>query len=174
MNAGRDAQPAMAGASATGYSVAEVVRKAESILTKRIPLPAPVAKIYEAVAELEKLYDGKGRRFTPDGHLVGSIGEVVIAHELGLELYPNSYRDHDAHGPMGDVQIKLVGLSGNRIALYGDCNYLIVAKMVSVDEAEIVYCGPGEPVCAKAGRPQRDGQRAVSLRVLRELAENSN
>jgi hypothetical protein len=44
-------------------------------VNRRIPLPPQVAAIYCAVEELEALYPG--RKFTPDGHLVGSIGEVT-------------------------------------------------------------------------------------------------
>ncbi len=137
---------------------------------QRLSLPGSVAKIYEAVAELDERYRHHKRRFTPDGHLVGSIGEVVIAEALGLELHPNSYRDHDAHGPMGDVQIKIVGPTGRRVALYGDCNYLIVAQIVSTSEAEIVYCGAGAPVCAEAGPRQKNGQRVISLHRLKKIA----
>src|SRR5476651_2671045 len=54
-------------------------------MTRRVPLPEPVARIYKATAELEALYPG--RKFTPDGHLVGSIGEVIAAEALGLKLY---------------------------------------------------------------------------------------
>jgi hypothetical protein len=57
-------------------------------MTRRVPLPEPVARIYKAAAELEALYPG--RKFTPDGHLVGSIGEVIAAEALGLTLYPMS------------------------------------------------------------------------------------
>jgi len=46
------------------------------------------------VAELEKEFEG--RRFTPDGHLVGSIGEVVAAYAFGLKLLPASNERHDA------------------------------------------------------------------------------
>jgi len=46
-------------------------------MNRRVTLPPPVAAIYRAVTELEALYPG--RKFTPDGHLVGSIGEVVAA-----------------------------------------------------------------------------------------------
>jgi hypothetical protein len=58
--------------------------------SRRIRLPAPVAAIYKAVEELETLYPG--RKFTPDGHLVGSIGEVVAAQEFKLTLYPHVTR----------------------------------------------------------------------------------
>jgi hypothetical protein len=54
----------------------------------KVKLPEPVAAIYKAVEQLEAAYPG--RKFTPDGHLVGSIGEVVAAEALGLTLYPGS------------------------------------------------------------------------------------
>lgn len=47
------------------------------LTTKLISLPQPVADIYRAIAKLEAMYPG--RKFTPDGHLVGSIGEVIAA-----------------------------------------------------------------------------------------------
>ena len=56
-------------------------------MTRKVKLPEPVAEIYRAVAELEARYPP--RKFTPDGHLVGSIGEVVAAEALGLTLYPH-------------------------------------------------------------------------------------
>ena len=45
----------------------------------KVPLPKPVADIYRAVEELNILYGTHKRKFTPDGHLVGSIGEVIAA-----------------------------------------------------------------------------------------------
>lgn len=60
----------------------------------KVRLPLPVRKIFEAVAELEELY--LDRKFTPDGHMVGSIGEVITAKALGLTLYPMSQPGHDA------------------------------------------------------------------------------
>ena len=38
-----------------------------------------------------------GRHFTPDGHLVGSIGEAVAAARYGLELTTASTKGVDAH-----------------------------------------------------------------------------
>jgi hypothetical protein len=63
-------------------------------MNRRVKLPPPVAAIYRAVAELEALYPD--RKFTPDGHLVGSIGEVVAAEALSLTLHPSSHPGHDA------------------------------------------------------------------------------
>ncbi|WP_236627727.1 DUF2442 domain-containing protein [Caulobacter sp. B11] len=131
-----------------------------------IRLPPPVAAIYEAVAELEKLYPG--RKFTPDGHLVGSIGEVIAAKALGLELYPASYAGHDAKDATGrDVQIKLTG--GKSVSLYATCDRLVVLRVVSPHLAEIVYDGFGAPAWESAGPLQKNGQRTISLAKLKRI-----
>lgn len=137
-------------------------------MTERIPLPPAVARIYEAVAELEALYPG--RKFTPDGHLVGSIGEVVAAEALGLTLYPASKPGHDGFDDTGDVQIKMTGKTGKSVSLYATCVRLVVLKVVSLHEAEIIYDGPGEPVWAAAGRMQKNGQRSIRLAKLFKIA----
>lgn len=135
-------------------------------IPRRIPLPTPVAKIYEAVEELSLLYPG--RPFTPDGHLVGSIGEVIAAEALGLELYPPSQPGHDAFDENGDVQIKLT--AGKAISMYASCERLVVLRIVSPHEAEIVYDGPGEAAWGNAGAMAKNGQRRISLSRLKALA----
>jgi len=137
-------------------------------VSRRIPLPSPVARIYQAVAELEKSYPG--RKFTPDGHLVGSIGEVIAAEALGLTLHPASHPGHDAFDGNGDVQIKMTGQTGRRVALYATCVRLVVLKVVSPHDAEIVYDGPGEPAWSAAGVMGKKGQRVISLSRLRAIA----
>ena len=132
----------------------------------RIKLPAPVADIYRAVEALSAAYPG--RKFTPDGHLVGSIGEVVAAEALGLTLYPGSHPGHDAFDADGrDVQIKMTG--GRSVSLYATCDRLVVLRVVSPEEAEIVYDGPGEPIWAAAGTTQKNGQRSISLSRVRAI-----
>jgi len=134
---------------------------------KRVRLPSCVATIYRAVAELEEKY--APRKFTPDGHLVGSIGEVVAAEALGLTLYPQSHAGHDAYDANGDVQIKMT--AGKSVAMYTECIRLVVLRVVSPEEAEIVYDGKGAPAWAKAGKPGKNGQRVVSLAKLRALTK---
>ena len=64
-----------------------------------------IRELYAITQELEQLYPG--RKFTPDGHLVGSIGEVLVAEHYGLTLLPNSSETHDAVTNDGKlVQIK--------------------------------------------------------------------
>jgi hypothetical protein len=133
---------------------------------QRIALPCAVKKIYEAVEELSAMYPG--RPFTPDGHLVGSIGEVIAAEAFGLKLYPPSQAGHDAYDDNGDVQIKLTG--GNSISMYATCDRLLVLKIVSVEEAEIAYDGPGNIAWEHAGAMAKNGQRRISLSRLKGLS----
>lgn len=137
------------------------------MLTRKVRLPAPVAAIYRATEELALLYPG--RPFTPDGHMVGSIGEVVAAEALGLTLYPPSQPAHDAFDASGDVQIKMT--AGKSISMYACCDRLVVLRVVSPEEAEIVYDGPGQPAWDRAGPMQKNGQRRVSLSALRTIAD---
>jgi hypothetical protein len=136
----------------------------------RVKLPLAVARIYEAVAELEKQYPH--RRFTPDGHLVGSIGEVVAAEALGLTLYAMSMEGHDAYDANGDVQIKMTG--GNSISMYAESIRLVVLKVVSPHEAEIVYDGDGKAAWEQAGKLQKNGQRTISLAKLRAITNGQS
>lgn len=133
---------------------------------RRIPLPDAVARIYEATAELERNHPE--RKFTPDGHLVGSIGEVIAAEALGLTLHPMSRPGHDAFDAQGEVQIKMT--AGRSVAMYATCARLVVLRLVSPKEAEIVYDGPGAPAWAAAGKAGKNGQRVVSITRLRRLA----
>jgi len=135
-------------------------------MTKRIQLPEAVARIYKAAADLEARYPG--RKFTPDGHLVGSIGEVIAAEALGLALYAMSHAGHDAYDALGDVQIKMT--AGKSVSMYAACVRLVVLRVISPEFAEIVYDGPGEPAWAAAGKMQKNGQRTVRLSRLRALA----
>jgi uncharacterized protein DUF6998 len=138
-------------------------------MTRRVPLPEPVARIYKAVAELEALYPG--RKFTPDGHLVGSIGEVVAAEALGLTLYPMSRPGHDAYDAKGDVQIKTT--AGKSVAMRASCKRLVVLRILPPKEAEIVYDGPGKPAWKCAGNKGTNGQKSVGIARLRSIANRS-
>lgn len=50
-----------------------------------------VKNIYKAVSELEAMFPG--RPFTPDGHMVGSLGECLVADAYNLKLMPPEKRD---------------------------------------------------------------------------------
>ena len=53
-----------------------------------------VPELFRVIAELEAA--APGRHFTPDGHLIGSIGEVMAAGRYGLTLTTASTKGIDA------------------------------------------------------------------------------
>ena len=75
---------------------------------------------------------------------------------------------HDAYDANGDVQIKMT--AGTSVAMYATCDRLVVLRVVSPEEAEIIYDGPGQPVWEKAGKRGENGQRVVSLSGIRSIA----
>lgn len=131
----------------------------------RLKLPVEVATIFEAVKALEARYD---RKFTVDGHLLGSIGEVVAKEALGIALYPMGHPNHDAYDDAGDVQVKMT--AGKSIAMYGPSVRLVVLRVISNSEAEIFYDGPGELPWTNAGKEGKNGQRVISLTKLNALS----
>lgn len=128
-----------------------------------------IKELYKITSELENEYPG--RKFTPDGHLVGSIGEVIVAENYGLELFRNSTEKHDAKTKEGNlVQIKATQI--NRIAISAEPEYLIVIKILSDGSWIEIYNGPGKDVWDNAGKMQKNGQRPISIHKLKCLMEN--
>jgi hypothetical protein len=129
--------------------------------------------VCQAIVELETAY---GRKFTIDGHLLGSIGEVVARDELGLELYGMSRKGHDGLcKTRGEVQIKIT--TKKSIALRHPCNHLVVLKMDQYGkEAEIVYDWPGAPVWALVAHRTvpSNGQLRVTLAAIDEVRKKAS
>jgi len=119
-------------------------------------VPQLVQGIYDIVNRLEELFPG--RPFTPDGHLVGSIGEVMAAHRYGLELLCCSAECHDAIAPDGrKVQIKAT--QGKAVALRHEPEHLIVLKLHRNGEMSEIYNGPGDLPWSQSGGKQSNDQR---------------
>jgi hypothetical protein len=132
-------------------------------------VPDLIARLYQVVRELEELF--QGRPFTPDGHLVGSIGEVVAAHIYDLELERCSNSGFDAKTQFRkSVEIKLTG--GDSVSLSSDCNptpeFLIVLKLNSKTGFTEIYNGEFPLELWQRKRPSK--RKVVSLR-LKELKD---
>lgn len=129
-------------------------------------VPAIVRELYETVARLEAIFPG--RRFTLDGHLVGSVGEVLAADRYELDLLEASAPIHDATASDGrQVQIKATQRSS--IGLRAEPDYLVVLQLRHDGDAEEVYSGPGALPWKQAGKLQRNGQRVISVARLKIL-----
>jgi hypothetical protein len=58
--------------------------------------------------------------------------------------------------------------------MYADCDRLVVLRVVSPHEAEIVYDGDGAPAWAAAGAMGENGQEVISLTKLKAMAKASS
>ena len=126
-----------------------------------------LASLYRIVDRLESIFPD--RKFTPDGHLVGSIGEVIAARMFGLVLLPASAPDHDARAEDGrQVQIKFT--QGTRaVALRAEPEHLLVLRLAPDRSLEVVYNGKGASPWYQSGKVQSNGQRPISLSRLRAI-----
>jgi hypothetical protein len=131
-------------------------------------VPVIIRNIYRQVARLEALHPG--RKFTPDGHLVGSLGEAHAAYSYKLELLPNSKAGHDARNRSGRlVQIKTTQRSS--VGLTSRPQLLLVLRLSRDGTFREVYNGPGTAPWRAAGPMQKNGQRAISLSKLERLMD---
>jgi len=129
-----------------------------------------ISEIFRLTRQLEEWH---GRRFSPDGHLLGSIGEVVGAALFDLDLLPPSNRGHDARWKDKFVEIKLTA-GKNGVAIRHEPQYLIVLRLSENRGVETIYNGPGVipwNVASQNGRRNKpsNGQYQISLSKLKTL-----
>lgn len=124
--------------------------------------------LYQVSRDLEALFPG--RHYTPDGHMIGSIGEALAASFYGLDLFTASEETHDAKAADGRlVQIKATQIQ--RVALSSEPKWLLVLKIHRDGTFSEEYNGPGALVWERCGKMQKNGQRSISLTMLHQLQE---
>jgi len=123
-------------------------------------------QLYEASEGLEALFPG--RKFTLDGHLVGSVGEVVAAYIFDLDLNTASTMGHDAVSACSkNVEIKLT--QGRSIGIRHEPEHMIALHRPKGGPVRIVFNGPGSIAWEHAGKLQSNGQRPISIARLLKL-----
>jgi len=133
-----------------------------------------VRLIFRACATLSSR---SGRSVSPDGHLVGSLGEIYAARTLNLTLETASNAGFDARDEQGrTVEIKTTTRSSISLSASGTlAERLIVVKLDSTSgEASIAFDGPAEQAWALAGKPQKNGQQRLSLSTLADQDRSSS
>ena len=123
-------------------------------------------KIYDACAQLERLEPN--RKFTPDGHLVGSLGDMWAARTLNLTLVPQNTKGHDAKTRSGKkVEIKTT--VGGSIALQAEGNEAMCLVVMRPDCPKPVWVGKYSVALDLAGKEQKNGQKQVAISKLVEF-----
>jgi len=134
-------------------------------------LPAKIRELYKIVRDLENMFPD--RHFTPDGHLAGSIGEVLAEYYFGIKLFSASVETHDGKSPCGKlVQIKAT--QSKSIGIRSEPEHLIVLKILPSGASETIFNGPGSLAWEHAGKMQKNGQRSLSVSKMLKLMPQVN
>jgi hypothetical protein len=129
---------------------------------------ALVKELYSTVNRLEKMFPG--RHFTPDGHMVGSIGECLVADAYGLELMTASNKGFDALSPCGK-QVEIKATQSKSAAFRSEPEHVIVIQIAPDGSFTEIFNGPGSVVWKQFdGKPlPSNGQYQISINRLKKL-----
>ncbi len=100
-----------------------------------------VKQLYATVSELEAMFPG--RHFTPDGHMVGSLGECLVADAYNLELMAASNEGYDAVTE-SSLEVEIKATQSSLVAFRSQPQNTIVIKILRDGTFEEVYNGPGD------------------------------
>lgn len=136
-------------------------------------LPEEIRHLVHARNALRARYGAYGLTFTPDGNLVGDLGEAVCAELFGLALAPRrGLKAIDAFTTDGQsVQIKASGRGTGIPFTHSEepaVWLLVVCFDYEAEEVEVVYNGPYAPAVARLPT-QWLGQKTVAVSYLRRL-----
>ena len=125
-----------------------------------------IAAIYSISTELGKEFGID--TCTPDGHLLGAIGQIAAKIAFNLEFGSNNI-EHNAsvikEGTRVNVQVRATGRG--TIALREEPEYLIALNISSNGNIGLLYNGPGGHVWRLA-KNQKNKQKYVSHNQLAE------
>lgn len=127
-----------------------------------------VVDLYRIVNELEAMFPG--RPFTPDGHLVGSLGEALVAHDYAVDLQRPSTAGYDALNAEKQ-QIEIKATQGKAVAFRSCPEFVIVIKLNRDGTYDEIYNGPGKLIwdCFEGKTMPKNGQHQIGLSKLQQL-----
>jgi hypothetical protein len=131
-------------------------------------LPKLIQKLYAIVADLHGKFPNW--EFTPDGRLVGDIGEALVCYHFDLEPLAGNEKTHDAKTIDGKlVQIKTTQKETLGLGLQKrEFQHLIALFIDANGDPEIVYNGSGKRVWSELGDIK---STAIGVKRLRKLNE---
>jgi|TARA_R110001592_G_scaffold54284_1_gene166139 hypothetical protein len=132
---------------------------------------ALVKQLYITVNELEVMFPG--RHFTPDGHMVGSLGECLVADAYNLELKTASNKGYDAVTETG-LEVEIKATQSKSVAFRSQPQHTIIIKILRDGTFEEIYNGPGALVWKQfeGKRLPSNGQFQISLNKLGQLNQS--
>ena len=130
-------------------------------------------KLLNIVDELEEKYKKDKRKFTLDGHLLGSIGEIYASEKYDLILAKSSQKGFDATDE-NDLEVQIKVTQSNKVGLRNEPQKLLVLKWdkETLDFNEIYY-GEGKKAWDISNKKNSSGQRFITLNKLLDLKSNA-
>jgi hypothetical protein len=126
------------------------------------------------IGEIYQIADELGKAFnidtcTPDGHLLGAIGQIAAKIAFGLE-FGSQKEEHNCTWSDGlrkvNVQVRCSGRGS--IALRQQPEHLIALEILETGRIRLLFNGPGESVWRRI-RHQKNAQKYVSSTALLDL-----
>ena len=132
-----------------------------------------IKNLYATVNELENMFPGG--HFTPDGHMVGSIGECLVADAYGLELMEASNRGYDAVTKSGK-RVEIKATQSDTAAFRSEPEHAIVIKIHPDGSFDEIHNGPGSIVWSQFSNKAMPSnvQYQISLKKLKALKSQVN
>ncbi len=135
-------------------------------------------ELLSVVRKFENNVPELNRHFTLDGHLIGSIGEVVASYHYNIDLSKASQKTYDGihtdkAGNETKVQIKIT--QQDSIILHDnhpDYPYLLALYLKEDGTVYEIYSGPGNIDYIK--NQKNDDYNNKHLSILRLMEENEN
>lgn len=129
-----------------------------------------VRSLYQITAKLKELHPH--RNFTPDGILVGSLGEVLAEFHYALSPLNTGTKAHDCSINGRLVQVKTT--QRESIQIGEPCEHLIALKLMPDGASIEIYNGPGSLVwnLVKDKPLPKNGLYSVRLNKLRVLMKS--
>ena len=129
-----------------------------------------VKQLYATVNELENMFPS--RHFTPDGHLVGSLGECLVADAYNLKLLTASNKGYDAVTKDG-LKVEIKATQSKSVSFRSEPEHTIIIKIMPDGTFEEIYNGSGSLVWEQFVNKKRpsNGQFQISIIKLKALNE---
>ncbi|WP_415857825.1 DUF6998 domain-containing protein [Leptospira weilii] len=113
--------------------------------------------------------DHPGKKFTLDGILIGSIGEVYAEYKYGLMPLKSGTKIHDSQ--KGNIFVQVKTTQRKSIVIAHKPKHLIVLKLKEDGEFQEIYNGKGNRVwnLIKNRKVPKYGYYSISINQLSEV-----
>jgi hypothetical protein len=132
-----------------------------------------VAEFKNRIAQIYKIADELGRAFnidtcTPDGHLLGAIGQIAASIAFNLQ-FGSEKEEHNCTWSGGERKVNVqVRCSGRgSIALRKEPEYLIAVEIGKTGRIKLLFNGPGEYAWGRIVH-QKSAQKCINSSALFE------